>query len=587
MDVTKDNFKSALSTFETHLKDARFVSIDVEMTGKPMVRKHAVFFALSIPIILPLFFSFYFQLYYFIQNLLFSFLHLGLWLDERSKGFSFDSFQTKYEKIKLAAENFQIIQVGVSLFEWIPNNSDSSDKDSENSSSERACSLDHIDSSLPFKDISSKNKRKKRKILNSSRKQKHNIDKKTNSVSSSGYYETRVYNFFIYPALKSGPFKKEKNFMLINSSVDFLTENAFDFNKWIYQGIPYLNFSDLEKLKKEKLSFITNPRLHARISDDSKDFYESTKLKIDGLANAPEQTEIFIDAENTYKMRLIHQIVDDIPCLYSVGQPGSVKIIKTNQVTKKKLIEEYITKLEKDLEKHKGFSKVIELLSECNKPIIGHNCFTDFVYLYSHFCRPLPNTLAEFKNEIHNLFPEIYDTKFIFENSLCLKSIAVSSTLEDLNKSLKQSKGFDTSILLNARSSKYTSDRFHEAGFDSFLTGKLFIKALPNLADSLNGFLNKLFMFKSFPSFVHITEADDETNRPLAIELCSSQEINLKFVQDIVSEVCSQDEYFIYTVSLNLCYVCTKIPSHDTINKIYLQLVKNGDKDWSVSQHDQ
>lgn len=60
-----------------------------------------------------------------------------------------------------------------------------------------------------------------------------------------------------------------------------------------------------------------------------------------------------------------------------------------------------------------GFSQIITLLEASQKPIVGHNIFLDTVLLHNQFIGPLPNKYSVFKKNIHNMFPNIFDTKYI------------------------------------------------------------------------------------------------------------------------------------------------------------------------------
>lgn len=60
-----------------------------------------------------------------------------------------------------------------------------------------------------------------------------------------------------------------------------------------------------------------------------------------------------------------------------------------------------------------GFSQIIDLLAKYQKPIIGHNNFLDLVLLHNQFIGPLPNKYDAFKKNINNMFPIIFDTKYI------------------------------------------------------------------------------------------------------------------------------------------------------------------------------
>jgi len=52
-----------------------------------------------------------------------------------------------------------------------------------------------------------------------------------------------------------------------------------------------------------------------------------------------------------------------------------------------------------------GFTSVIELLIESKKQIVGHNCYLDLLFLYSHFVDYIPKNYLEFKTKLTELFP--------------------------------------------------------------------------------------------------------------------------------------------------------------------------------------
>ena len=52
-----------------------------------------------------------------------------------------------------------------------------------------------------------------------------------------------------------------------------------------------------------------------------------------------------------------------------------------------------------------GFRRVIDVLIEARKPLIGHNMFLDILHIHHRFIGPLPSTCEEFKHKIHQAFP--------------------------------------------------------------------------------------------------------------------------------------------------------------------------------------
>ncbi len=47
------------------------------------------------------------------------------------------------------------------------------------------------------------------------------------------------------------------------------------------------------------------------------------------------------------------------------------------------------------------------------KPLVGHNCMYDFMFVFHQFFGELPETYAEFISQWSKLFPLCYDTKVL------------------------------------------------------------------------------------------------------------------------------------------------------------------------------
>lgn len=91
--------------------------------------------------------------------------------------------------------------------------------------------------------------------------------------------------------------------------------------------------------------------------------------------------------------------------------------------------------LEDNLKSHLlGFSQIIYLLAASKKPIIGHNIFLDTVLLHNQFIGPLPKKYSSFKRRINEMFPYIYDTKYISHEmgkKLTFDEVWKSNTLQE------------------------------------------------------------------------------------------------------------------------------------------------------------
>lgn len=111
-------------------------------------------------------------------------------------------------------------------------------------------------------------------------------------------------------------------------------------------------------------------------------------------------------------------------------------------------------------------------------PIIGHNMFTDLVYLYHTFIGTLPDTLDGFCDAIHELFPKIIDTKYLatYDGG----DLHASPTLQEIAEGVENQALPE--IVTHAEYSKYhETQAFHEAGYDSLLTATILLRLAAKL----------------------------------------------------------------------------------------------------------
>lgn len=129
-----------------------------------------------------------------------------------------------------------------------------------------------------------------------------------------------------------------------------------------------------------------------------------------------------------------------------------------------------------------GFTKVFRLLKSLEKPIIGHNVLNDLMILTNVFEAPLPKSFTNFKNHLHNLFPVIYDTKtisFELRNIIPQTKRWKENTLEHLYVFFKDGPGRHLQLnspYIHFNETLEKGEQFHNAGWDSYCTGYIFIR---------------------------------------------------------------------------------------------------------------
>lgn len=355
--------------------------------------------------------------------------------------------------------------------------------------------------------------------------------------SQTDKYSQRSYNFYVFPK-PMNRHAPDCRFMCQTSSIAFLANQDFDFNKLFKYGIPYLSANEEEKLakrleEKQKVKEENNQDL-IPISDTDKPQIEEICSRIEDFL-ASDAEEITIDKCNAFMRRLVYQEAK-IRWPNKVRIEGKIEntwhclsIQKTG--TKEEEEEKDNKKREKDkleIKQAVGLSQLLKKIVESGKTIVGHNMLLDLCHMIHQFFTQLPNDYLEFKTLIHGLFPRLLDTKVICQSQQ-FKEHVTSSNLSVLLDIVSK---FPFSIPdvepVEGRSYSVSTEKSHEAGYDAYITGLCFI-ALSNylgtlqksenatvLANSplLNPFLNKLPIarLKDFP-YVNLVGKDPNPSR--------------------------------------------------------------------------
>lgn len=124
-------------------------------------------------------------------------------------------------------------------------------------------------------------------------------------------------------------------------------------------------------------------------------------------------------------------------------------------------------------------AQIIAILQKKKHILVGHNVFTDLGFLYKTFIGKLPATVKNFQAEIHELFPTIFDTKYLLTHDN--DSMNPRADLKDLLAPFR--KVHVPLVVLHEDHTAYGAPlgKEHEAGFDSWMTAELFVKSSAKL----------------------------------------------------------------------------------------------------------
>ena len=357
------------------------------------------------------------------------------------------------------------------------------------------------------------------------------------------------YNFYLFPNANDLKALSQDNMNFEIKSMIFNSNGKIDFNKWISEGIYYLN----KKQYRQLYINITQNNLN------NDDFYMDTTL----LEQKPADLELaektikdikenFIDADidaNSY-------IIDSMPkyMLYYIKKklPNNLYFKENCKAFRNwcTLITKFKTKEEKeelykndvlnqlrDLEHKKGVKKIIDAIfnkivygsmdiddnsdQDIFKKIklIGHNMSLDLMFIIANLGDSLPDEYVEFKKMIKKNFENIYDTKLLFEefkkNEITHNNIAIKdikSVLDNMYPYLKSRFNDSIKFVIKTKNEEFNEELFHSAGYDSYITGLCFFYMM--YADKNGQILevnkDKIFLMNSLYKSMDLNKNDEE-----------------------------------------------------------------------------
>ncbi|KAJ9597777.1 hypothetical protein L9F63_011385 [Diploptera punctata] len=327
-------------------------------------------------------------------------------------------------------------------------------------------------------------------------------------VEDENKYVANTYTFYVFPRSFGSI---ETKFMCQASSLEFLYQHKFDFNKFVYEGVSYLNCQQEIKLRQELYEGSLFRHLERTISLDDEKLVQSGCSRVAEWCPSAVENDVLSLEYTTYcrgEKRLAYIIHKELRQrfhnIWTFPDTDKVSPNKVSQKQRDQFVDD--TSLEDDMMNSLlGFSRIFNLLLELRKPIVGHNLLLDLMIMYNQFHKPLPSQFGVFKEKIHKLFPVVYDTKYLsFELRKLVRREDMWDTnvLSNLYYYFKNGRGkyivlFSPLVELKERSNSAGSictfsnfstnchfdklyvddvDHFHEAGWDSFCTGYCFIK---------------------------------------------------------------------------------------------------------------
>ncbi|KAJ8386172.1 hypothetical protein AAFF_G00175960 [Aldrovandia affinis] len=316
-------------------------------------------------------------------------------------------------------------------------------------------------------------------------------------------YVMKCFNFYIFPK----PLNRcspDIKFICQSSSIDFLANQGFDFNKVFRNGIPYLN-QEQESLMREQQeerssqsngpqSFVSSPSCHgsASVPDEHKAFINKVVEKVEGLLNNSGKS-VELDPCTGFQRKLIYQTLNwkyskglHVETLENEKKERYILISRVDDKERKQREKQKKEREQEELNDAVGFSRVIHAISKSVKLVVGHNMLLDVMHTIHQFYCALPEHLNEFKEVTMCVFPRLLDTK-LMASTQPFKELITNTSLAELEKRLKESPFKPPKVESAEGFPRYdtAAERLHEAGYDAYITGLCFI----SMANYLGAFL--------------------------------------------------------------------------------------------------
>lgn len=287
-------------------------------------------------------------------------------------------------------------------------------------------------------------------------------------------YQAHIYNFYLHPPSID---QLDVKYLIQSSSIKFLTEYQFDFNKCFSSGISFLNRTQEICLQRISTS---------RYSINEREFLKNLFEKINQwliTAQLGDQMEYEINDEILADYFLQLEIRRCFKTIWST--------IHRIDTKKKHLLVEHISKetyeqrwkddnqLKEDFQSFIqsliGFTRLMRYIQENYRQIIvGHNCFLDWLLIYEKFLDHLPNKFEQFQKSINEtcLFT-IFDTKYLAremkdllftrqhrtERSHYINNLTTATSLSSLYD-LLTSKSYDNLLFFKPTIEIHSDDRY-------------------------------------------------------------------------------------------------------------------------------
>lgn len=355
-------------------------------------------------------------------------------------------------------------------------------------------------------------------------------------------YEAKVFNIYMYPA--------HRTLNMSMSSMSFLVENGFDMNFLFKEAIPCVKTTDpswntcTSRLGSYSLS--EKNRLYVeRVENEVVEFLKSNQKTMQVPLETEYQKKLLLGSDGIApRFRHLEMKCDKKAPLILTLKKNNKKV--PEYFPKNRLGEE-----SEDENEVPTMTTIIQALLSKKVPLIGHYMILDVAFLYDHFIGPLPQTLEEFRQSVNLIFPPLFDTKYISKSLFSSIKFIKKTSVEDLYSYCKKRKELNQLVSITPHENFNLSTQAHEAGYDAYMTGCIFIhflKFLPKPED-MQKTAGKICVQGHYKEYIDIYSTNiDNFNFENVIKVklvnkVTAQELSLRLSKFADVFVIQEDEY--------------------------------------------
>ncbi|GIL80439.1 hypothetical protein Vretifemale_9634 [Volvox reticuliferus] len=240
-------------------------------------------------------------------------------------------------------------------------------------------------------------------------------------------YLAATFNFYLFPrSAKGGAYVASRRFMCDAESLSFLASQGFDFNRCIYDGVPFIPVKQRDEMLRQ-LDRDTNtvlgggegPRHDVELTkpEDQMFVQELVESVREWLASGSTEP-LDLPAVNGYLRLLTYQALARpehfggplgggpdwhpgfaVKKVYDERNCTRVRLVRCASVAEAAALEAADREGRRGaVTTAAGFAAVWEAIRECGRPGVGHNCLFDVAYSIAQFGEvQLPRTWDGFK----------------------------------------------------------------------------------------------------------------------------------------------------------------------------------------------